>query len=79
MMPNVKYLVAYDSPFLGLAGYPGVCTDAKNLEEAKNIAIQFKLSKYENVVIFTDENFRLDHPAYDWEFINQHFVKDCEN
>ena len=79
MIPNVKYLVAYDSPFLGLAGYPGVYVDAKNLEEAKNIAIQFKLSKYENVVIFTDENFRLDHPAYDWEFINQHLVKDCEN
>lgn len=78
-MSNVKYLVAYDSPFLGLAGYPGVYADAKNLEEAKNIAIQFKLSKYENVVIFTDENFRLDHPAYDWEFINQHLVKDCEN
>lgn len=78
-MSNVKYLVAYDSPFLGLAGYPGVHVDAKNLEEAKNIAIQFKLSKYENVVIFTDENFRLDHPAYDWEFINQHLVKDCEN
>lgn len=78
-MSNVKYLVAYDSPFLGLAGYPGVYPDAKNLEEAKNIAIQFKLSKYENVVIFTDENFRLDRPAYDWEFINQHLVEDCEN
>lgn len=79
MSNNIKYLVAYDSPFLGLAGYPGVSIDAKNIEDARNIALQFKLAKYKNVVIFTDENFRLDHPAYDWEFINQHLIESYEN
>ena len=49
---NVKYLVAYDSPFLGLAGYPGVSIDAKNIEDARNIALQFKLAKYKKGVCF---------------------------
>lgn len=74
-MEGTKYIVAYDDPSLGLAGYPGINIDAKNIGDARSIALQFKRSNYQNVVIFTDENFRLDHPAYDWEFINQHLVE----